>query len=319
MLRVQARGQRVPGVPRQGPAVQRAWTRGQHARDHGRRAVRAHALREALIGRAPHRSRIGSGGGGSGGREARAGDRAAPAPRPASGERRDHDVRHQKEGAAAACARTSGGGGGRARRSPGRGARRPRVLLRGGQVPPGREELLRAARARRQLWRRAARVYPHHRARRAHLWRLVGHLQLLRLPGQDLADVALSRRPVLHALRLFDAGRQGVGRRDGRGAAEGAAARVPLLRQGATRKLHGCQVAQGRRAARLQRQQRLCAGAAARGPLLPLALPRLAALGAPGHGHEHDFLAPRGEGAADARRGCRRKAFRWRRGHRGGV
>ena len=61
----------------QGPAVQRGGVVGEHARDHGRRAVRAHALRQALLGRAAH-------GGGLGGRRRGARGRAARAP-PARG------------------------------------------------------------------------------------------------------------------------------------------------------------------------------------------------------------------------------------------
>ena len=70
VLRVQARRQRVPGLLGKGPAVQRGGAVSEHARDHGRRAVRAHALRQALLGRAAH-------GGVLGGRRRGARDRAA--------------------------------------------------------------------------------------------------------------------------------------------------------------------------------------------------------------------------------------------------
>ena len=200
LLRVPARRQLGAGQHGQGPGLQRAGAVGEHA--HGRlRHVRgAHALRQALVGGAAHGGRARGVRRAARARAARAGGVAAAATGPAAGDHRCNHVRpeewqkqHQAQGSGTQHREHNNnnnngddgnddGGGGAAR-----------LVVRGGQVPPRPQVVLRAEPAGHQLWRRAAGVRADPRPRHPRLWELVRPVQHVRRARARDARVALPR------------------------------------------------------------------------------------------------------------------------------
>lgn len=229
------------------------WPLSQHVEDRRRARRGPHALRQAVVGRAPH-------GGGAGGCGQHARGRGQGSLRhPAAASRPEAVLDRERRPTTPRMPQGDAARHGLGRR----------------QAPAGHQELLRATPVGHRVRRRPTCQDPGFGEGAANIWRVARPVRLLWLSRVDRADESLLGSAVLHAVRLCDVAHERDRGRADRQLPKATASRLPFLRKTATGGWQQ-QIQDGERARGHGRTQRDGAASASHVLLLSEPLPLVA-------------------------------------------